>query len=84
VTHREQAQGALAQAEEALRSHEQQARKLRQERAQLVELGPGGPGDAPAHTKRLAILDAEIGACDTAIRLARAHVQDARQRLGGE
>src|SRR5215213_824306 len=75
---------SLAQAEEALRGHEQQSRTLRQKRAQWVDLGPANAGDVPAHTKRIAILDAEIGACDTAIRMARTHVQEARQRLGGD
>jgi chromosome segregation ATPase len=74
----------LVQSDEELRTYEQLARKLRQERAQWIELGPASAGDVPAHQKRIAILDAEIASCDANIRMARARVQEARQRLGGD
>ena len=50
---REQAQEALARAEEALRSHEQLNRKRRQEREQWIKLGPANPGDVPRYANRL-------------------------------
>src|SRR5262245_12684112 len=84
MTQLEQAQAAVVQAEEALPAHEQQARQLRQEHAQLVEQGPRGLGDVPAHAEQLEILNAEIGACNAAIRLACAQLQEANRLVGKE
>jgi chromosome segregation ATPase len=72
TTKLEQAQRAVAQAEEALRSHEHRNHELRAQRSTIV---------ASSDTRALAMLDGQISDCDTATRLARAHAQEAQEQL---